>query len=155
MAVLSAIRTYLGLAIAIAAVCAAAAWVPGLVQRVQVPAGYGDHADLQPFSGRWLAPGPYGIGDLVAYRYGVREGDVGFGRVVALAGEGVRIERGVVMASGADAGFGAVPGLRRLPSVGPMIVPAGHVYVLSDHHGRDSSALGPIAPGMLLGRVRE
>jgi hypothetical protein len=137
-------------------ICAAAAWLPGYLNRVQVPGDYDDVPGLEGFKGYWLEPPPYRVGDLLAYRVGDGPEAVGFGRIVALEGDTVSVADNALVVSGkpVDGGAGVGNNLR-VKDVAPVVVPAGHYYVLSKGHARDSVVRGMIGPDVLLGKVRE
>jgi hypothetical protein len=154
--VISALRTILWFIVLTLVLVVAATKLPEQLNRVQVPADFEDQGGLVPMTGVWLAPPPYAAGDVVAYRFGDGPDDVGFGVVRALAGEQVRIIGGDLLVDDNDVPGWKDPGLYRgIHDVGPLTVPAGHLYVISTQHQRDSLAFGVIGPDQLLGKVRE
>lgn len=153
---ISALRTLIWFAVLTVALVVAVTKLPGQFNRVQVPPGYEDQGGLVPMTSVWLAPPPYAKGDVVAYRTGSGPEDVGFGVVRALGGARVQLVGGTLLIDGDEVSGGKVPDLYRgMHDVGPLTVPAGHLYVVSAHHQRDSLALGPISLDQTLGTVRE
>lgn len=152
MAMFPWLRPLIWLVVLAIAVVAGSSWLRTWLNRVQVPADFEDMSGIEAFSGHWLAPGPWRAGDLVAYRTGERKDDIGFGVVVALGGDRLRVSEGRLLVNGQAAGAmsGAFPGTTE---AGPLTIPDGHLYVVSTHHRYDSLALGTIAPDQVLGRV--
>jgi hypothetical protein len=153
----SDLRIYLRLAVMAVVVVAAAAWLPRWLNRVQIPEDYDDMSELQPFTTCWLAPGPYIHGSLVAFRHGPGERDIGFGRVAAVAGEVVELRAGKLLVAGAAASGWTQPGAASGPGpdLGPAVVPAGHLFVISARHRQDSTVHGMISLASVHGQVRE
>ncbi|MCX8039037.1 MAG: S26 family signal peptidase [Planctomycetota bacterium] len=150
------IRTLIGFAVFVVAVVFAATWLPAWLNRVQVPVDYDDLQGLEGGKGLWLEPPPYRAGDVLAYRLGPGPDDVGFGVVVALPGDSVRLSEGRLLVNGeAVRPWSPYQPLRGLAELGPLTVPAGHWFVVSTRHQRDSLAHGPIGAERVLGKVRE
>ncbi|HAT09011.1 MAG TPA: hypothetical protein DCS97_00070 [Planctomycetes bacterium] len=156
MAMFWALRTYAWFAFLVVGVCAAAAWLPSALNRVQAPQDYSDLSGIEGMEGYWLQPPPYLAGHLLAYRIGDGPDDIGFGRILAVPGDDLQVVAGHLQVGGAKLEGGAVAAiLPNLPEIGPLRIPAGQFFVLSDGHGRDSIARGLIGPDVILGRVRE
>ena len=153
----STVRLYVRFAVMAILVCAAAVWLPGWLTRVQVPGGYDDLPSLTPFEDYWLRPGPYAPGHLIVYRFGPAAGDLGFARVAAVAGDLLELRAGKLLVGGtACPGWNAAAALAYPPvGLGPVVVPAGHLFVLSDKHRDDSTVHGLIGAAAVLGRIRE
>lgn len=153
----STVRVYVRLVVMAIVVCAAAAYLPGWLTRVQVPDEYDDLAELTPFESYWLRPGPYAPGHLVAYRFGPKDGDIGFATVAAVAGDTLELRAGKLLVSGtASPEWNAAANLA-FPAVdlGPVVVPVGHLFVLSRKHRDDSTVNGMLGSAAVLGRIRE
>jgi hypothetical protein len=147
-----AVRNMIALVVLTLIIVAAASWLPGYLNRVQVPPEYEDIQGLPPMTGVWLAPAPWFAGDILAYRHGGGPDDVGFGFVAGLPGDVVRVAEGKLTVNGQS-----VPDWKDMKGsavLGPVVVPAGHVFVHSQGHRRDSMAFGMISPDMVLGKVR-
>lgn len=133
-----------------------ARWIPTQFSRAQVPIGYDDLDGLQEQTGVWLSGPPFNAGDAVAYRTGDGPEDVGFGFVAGLPGNRVTINGEQLLIDGVEAqNWRPVGTYRGLNELGPLIVPANHLFVISHEHQRDSLALGLIAPDRVLGKVKE
>lgn len=151
-----AIRTLIWFSALTIGLVAAATWLPGYLNRVQVPPDFEDLGGLTPMTGVWLSPPPFLAGDRVAYRTGDGPEDVGFAVVAGLPGDQVRLVGGQLMVGEAEVpGWRPYGGYRDLHDIGPLLVPAGHLYVVSKQHQRDSLSLGVIAPDQILGKLRE
>ena len=153
-----ALRTYIWFAALVVLVCMAAAWIPGWLARAQVPDGYDDVSlGGDKMSGVMLSPPPCRAGQMAAYRIGDGPDDIGFGRVIAVEGDTVEFREGRLFVSGNPIERWDPKSARRMPTgnLGPITIPANHIYVLSDRHQRDSIALGVIKPDVLLGSQRE
>jgi hypothetical protein len=92
------------------------------------------------------------VGDVVCYR--VNQGEDaqsnGFGYVVGLPGDSIRVERGIVQVNGTASKFS---GTTNLPNSGPLMIPMNHVYVVTSNHMTDSLAKGPLPAAALRGRL--
>jgi hypothetical protein len=153
----STVRVYVRLVVMAVVVCAAAAWLPGWLTRVQVPDEYDDLKELVPFETYWLRPAPYATGHIVVYRFGPADGDIGFARVAAVAGDTIELRAGKLLVSGtAYPGWNAAANQAYPPAgLGPVVVPAGHLFVLSNKHHDDSTVNGMLGAAAVLGRIRE
>lgn len=116
--------------------------------RVQRPGAAGD--PLVDVSLR-----PVQRGDVVAFVHG--DGDdrrIYLKRVIALPGETVSLQRGVVWLDGApaDATFGALDDRSDMPA---RRVPAGSIFVLGDNRGDsdDSRSFGPVPESAVIGKA--
>jgi signal peptidase I len=97
-------------------------------------------------------------GDIVVFRLQNEDGTVEglIKRVVAVPGDTVTVRDGIATVNGvreSTPSFVPSPGERA--SARPVVVPAGHVYVLGDNRpvALDSRDLGPIPLGAIKGRV--
>ncbi len=140
---MSWIRPLLSYALTLAVITALVLIVPRFL-RLQVPAGGADIARLEPGTGLNADCGfPFArlaAGDPIAFRTGgAADGDLGVGWVAAVAGDEVAVTGGRVQVGGRPAANGAAV---TLADRAPVVVPAGCVFVLSDHHRSDSLALG-------------
>lgn len=151
-----AIRTLLWFAVMIVGLITAATWLPAYLNRAQVPPGFEDISGLTPMTGVWLTPPPYLAGDVVAFRTGDGPEDLSFAFVAGLPGNSVRLVAGDLLVNDAEVPgwktFGTYGGIH---DIGPMTVPAGHLYVVSKEHQHDSLVMGVIGPDQILGKVRE
>jgi signal peptidase I len=124
-----------------------------------------------PFTDRWLIEGAAPrAGDVVLFadprggRFPLVK------RVVAVAGQTVAARRGVLLVDGAPqalevlgdghvierlAGVAHASGALDLAAFGPVVVPAGHVFVMGDNRAAslDSREMGAIPRRLLRGRV--
>jgi len=154
--VIWALRTLLWLAVLTVGLVAAATWLPAYLNRVQVPPDFEDIGGLTPMTGVWLTAPPYLAGDVVAYRIGDGPEDISFAIVAGLPGNEVRLSAGVLLVDGAEVRSWKESGTYRgIHDIGPLTVPANHLYVISKQHMHDSLALGVLAPEQLLGKVRQ
>jgi len=154
--VIWAIRTLIWFSALTIALVAAATWLPAYLNRVQVPPDFEDIGGLTPMTGVWLTAPPYMVGNALAYRIGDGPEDVSFAFVAALPGNSVRMLGDELQVDGVTVSNWHPCGLYRgILEVGPFIVPAGHLFVVSKQHMHDSLVLGVIGPDQILGRVRE
>lgn len=153
-----ALRTYIMFAALIVGLCAMAAVLPRWLNRVQVPANDGlrDISGLEPGQGYWLAPPPYQVGDLLAFRFGVGADDIGFGYVAGLPGDEIRLASGgkLVVGGREYQGWKRAGAFFEIDNAGPAVIPAGHFYLVSDTHDNDSTRHGVVGPDALLGKVK-
>jgi len=150
------LRNALWYAVLVIGLVAAVMYLPGYLNRAQVPPDFEDISGLTPMTGVWLEGPPYVVGDTVAFRTGEKASDVGFAFVAALPGNQVSLLGGVLQVDGKPASNWRPCGqYHGMPRVGPLTIPAGHLYVVSTQHQHDSLTLGPIGPDRLLGKVRE
>ncbi len=151
-----ALRTLLWFSVLAVALVAVARWLPAYLNRVQVPPDFEDIGGLTPMTGVWLTPPPYLAGDVIAYRIGDGPEDVSFGFVAALPGNEVRITGGELLVDGNEAAnWKEWGGYRGIHDVGPLTIPANHLYVISRQHMHDSLSQGAIGPDVIIGKVRE
>ncbi len=112
----------------------------------------GDHIIIDKFTGRWRPPA---IGDLVVFPE-PEVGSLAVKRVVALGGQTVALEDGLLHVDGVARDEPSVD-LRGVDSVyfGPVTVPVGSVFVMGDNRGEsiDSRTYGAIREDDLVGRV--
>lgn len=98
--------------------------------------------------------GPIARGDVVALRHDGPAAQTFLKRVVALPGERVWLDRGVVFVDGrrVDEPYVSFPDAR---SVAPVVVPPHAFFVLGDNRtqSEDSRAWGPIADGDVIGKA--
>lgn len=151
-----AIRAYVKLAVLITVVCIAAAVLPTWLARITIPEDYDDLRGLKSYSSVGIDPAPFPAACIVAFKVGRLPDEVALGRVAAVAGDTVewRDKRLYVQGKlfeGLDKN--SAPSLPA-PDMGPVVVPDGHVFVLSDAHRWDSLARGMIGPDVLLGKLR-
>lgn len=92
------------------------------------------------------------VGDPVAYRLGDQETTaLALGWIAALPGDEVAISGKAVMVNGKKAAHGDS---LDLPDRGPVMIPTGHCFVVSDHHLLDSVAYGPLPASAIRGHLR-
>lgn len=133
-----------------------ATYVPRHLARVQIAEGYEDVKGLTAFSSygvdRGVRMGQWRIGDALAFRANasMAESDMKLGYVAALPGDEIAMSGGMLLVNGRK-----VEGWEksRIDELGPLVVPAGHLWVRSDMHVYDSVALGPIPSSWLHGRI--
>jgi len=89
-------------------------------------------------------------GDLICFHIRTKV-EEGFGYIMGLPGERVGLESGAITIAGEH--ITDVNGGHRMADRAPTVVPANHVWVLSDHHRFDSFRLGPIPADLIIGRV--
>lgn len=151
------IRDYVRFAILTIIVCALATWLPGWLTCLPVPETYDDLSALTPNRTYWLRPGPFAPGQIVAFRHGPLPADVGFARIAAVGGDTIELRGGKLLITGQEyQGWNAAANAA-FPStdLGPVVVPADHLFVLSDRHRHDSTVHGMIGMAAVLGRIRE
>lgn len=114
--------------------------------------GVGDHILVDKLTGRWRDPA---IGDLVVFPE-PGGGALAVKRVVALGGQSVALEDGLLHVDGVPRDEPTIDH-RGVDSVyfGPVSVPDGSVFVLGDNRGEsiDSRTYGAIRVEDLVGRV--
>jgi hypothetical protein len=94
------------------------------------------------------------IGDAIAFRLGDQAGGTGqlcLGWIAALPGDEVAISDQAVFVNGSKTTHGD---LLTLPDRAPTMIPAGHCFVVSDHHQFDSLAYGPLPAAAICGKLR-
>ena len=112
----------------------------------------GDHVLVDKLSGQWRPPE---VGDLVVFRE-PQGGQLAVKRIVALEGQTVALEDGVLHVDGTARHESQVD-LAGVDSVyfGPVTVPVSSVFVMGDNRGEslDSRTYGAIPRDELVGRV--
>lgn len=112
----------------------------------------GDTVVVDKLTGRWRAPE---IGDLVVF-HDPRAGELAVKRVVALGGQEVALEDGVLHVDGVRRDGPGID-LEGVDSVyfGPVTVPVGAVFLMGDNRADsiDSRDFGPVRLDDLVGRV--
>ncbi len=94
------------------------------------------------------------IGDAIAFQMGNSAGGAGelsLGWIAAMPGDEVAIRDKAVFVNGSKTAHGDAVSL---PDRAPTMVPAGHCFVISDHHQFDSLAYGPLPASALRGKLR-
>jgi hypothetical protein len=157
MELLKQLLTY---AILVLIVGAGLVYIPKLTSRVQVPPDYVEIAvpDVEHYPSYSFQPldsvSALNRGDAVCYRIPNSDGGAygnGFGWVAGMPGDEVRIAAGKVTVNGTpSSASGAVNGS---PDMGPLVVPEGHVFVVSTMHMTDSVMRGPLPLSVLRGRL--
>jgi hypothetical protein len=154
--VIWALRTLVWFSLVAVGLVLLARWLPAYLNRAQVPPDFDDIAGLTPMSGVWLTAPPFLAGDVVAFRTGDGPEDISFGFVAALPGNEVRITGSTLQVDGTEpSNWKTWAGYHELAEVGPLAIPANHLYVISTQHQRDSLSQGVIGPDVILGKVRE
>ena len=123
--------------------------------RVQVPSGYSDIANLNEFTSyrvdQTVTLSAWRPSDVACWRLGAdADRAVNFGWIAALPGDQIQVHDGHLEVNGHVCPHGEVIAL---PDCGPVRIPDGHLYVVSDRHQNDSVAHGPLPISALRGRV--
>jgi signal peptidase I len=144
-----------------AAVIIALSWGIAQIPRCSRAVANHDYRDVTAvpaFEGRWY-DGTVTIeqlrrDDLIVFTRGTEQSvRYLFAYVGGLPGDQVEVRDGNLLINGRSVERGALG--KQNPDRLPFIVPAGHVYILSDAHIHDSIAHGPLPRAALLGRVTE
>lgn len=100
-------------------------------------------------------------GDVIIYEYPKDKQRAFIHRIIGLPGETLEIQGGRLLINGTALGepyavFSDSPFSRQRDQMGPIIIPAGHTFVMGDNrdHSMDSRAWGFLPVGNILGRVR-
>ena len=123
--------------------------------RVQVPTGYSDIANVNEFTSyrvdQTVTLSAWRPSDVACWRLGAdADQAVNFGWIAALPGDQIQVHDGHLEVNGHVCPHGDVIAL---PDCGPVRIPDGHFYVVSDRHQNDSVAHGPLPISALRGRV--
>jgi hypothetical protein len=123
--------------------------------RVQVPSGYSDIANVNEFTSyrvdQTVTLSAWRPSDVACWRLGAdADRAVNFGWIAALPGDQIQVHDGHLEVNGHVCPHGDVIAL---PDCGPVRIPDGHFYVVSDRHQNDSVAHGPLPISALRGRV--
>jgi hypothetical protein len=156
MELLKQLLTY---AVLIGLLIAGSIWIPRLTSRVQVPPDYSEIVvpDIEHYPSyayeKLLSVDGLKAGDTVCYQVPNSEGVAsnGFAWVAAVPGDEVRLAKGQLMVNGKASTTSGMAMDR--PDIGPLIIPANHVYVVTTTHRTDSLVRGPMPLGNLRGRV--
>lgn len=148
-----------------------------LVQAYQVASGsmlptlrIGDHILVEkyaygirsPLTGGQIIPvdAPQ-RGDVIIYEYPKEKERALLHRIIGMPGETLQIDRRRVLINGTPLGepyavFSDSPFSRLRDQIGPILIPAGHTFVMGDNrdHSMDSRVWGFLPVGDILGRVR-
>jgi signal peptidase I len=95
-------------------------------------------------------------GDVVVFRYPHDQTKSYIKRVIALPGDDLRIDHGVVWLNGRQLREGYVPRWYRDDrSMPEMVLPEGEYFVMGDHRSisSDSRDFGPVSRGLIYGRA--
>ncbi|MFW5751408.1 MAG: S26 family signal peptidase [Planctomycetota bacterium] len=92
-------------------------------------------------------------GDLIGYWRSEEKPKAAFAYVAGLPGDSIHIDQNGALIVNGQA-FDKGQALRGAGRRGAVVVPAGHLYVWSDGHQEDSTAKGPIAEALLIGKER-
>ena len=113
--------------------------------------GSGEYVLIDTIAYRFL---PIRRGEIVAFRHGPMPQESYLKRVIALPGERVGIERGIVRIEGAPLAESYVR-YRDARTVAELVVPADEFYVLGDNRANsdDSRDWGPVPRSAILGRA--
>ncbi len=111
----------------------------------------GEYVLIDTFAYRFHGPAR---GDIVAFHHDSANGELFIKRVIGIAGDRIRIERGVVYRNGRrlDEPYVRYPDHRSFPEV---TVPPHAVYVLGDNRAasEDSRAFGAVPDALLVGKA--
>lgn len=123
--------------------------------RVQVPSGYSDIANVNEFTSyrvdQTVTLSAWRPSDVACWRLGAdADRAVNFGWIAALPGDQIQVHDGHLEVNGHVCPHGDVIAL---PDCGPVRIPDGQFYVVSDRHQNDSVAHGPLPSSALRGRV--
>jgi hypothetical protein len=145
-------RPLIGLAVVAALTWGLLAWGPSLWGRAVVTSAYNDMDGIEAGRSYALEPGAsLGGGDVVCYRVGPDERQqTCFAWVAGTEGMRIEVRGGALLVDGAASRFKPPTDL---PDAGPLTVPAGHLFVVSQRHRLDSFAHGPIPLAAVRGRV--
>lgn len=154
-----AIQSYIKLAVLVTVVCFAAAWLPDYLNSVTVIAGYDDVRGLTTdaeYKTYRMVRTPAAIGDILAFKIGDLPDQIAFARVRALPGDTVEFKDSRLYVRGSLVEAYDPKKAPPLPAadLGPMVVPDGHYFVLSDGHQHDSFKHGMIGPDIQLGQLK-
>jgi hypothetical protein len=156
MELLKQLLTY---AVLVVILGAALVYIPKLTSRVQVPPDYSevtvpDVEHYPSYSYQVLdSVSALHQGEAVCYRVANAEGAAngnGFGWVAGLPGDEVRLVGGKLMVNGKPS---STSGSYDHPDLGPLLVPDGHVFVVTTLHSTDSLVRGPMPLSSLRGRL--
>jgi hypothetical protein len=156
--VLDTIKSLAIYALLLALVLGCAWMVPRFFTTVAIPAGYVEIDGLQELSSKRIDKtakiGDYGRGQGVCYRLGSDASeDARFAWVAGVPGDEIAMRDGKLLVNG-DV-FKQAPADPLLPNGGPAVVPAGHLFVVTNTHESDSFRNGPIPAAALHGRIAE
>ncbi|MBA3685433.1 MAG: S26 family signal peptidase [Planctomycetes bacterium] len=135
------------------------AWmVPRFFTTVAIPAGYVEIDGLQELASKRIDKtakiGNYARGQGVCYRLGSdSSAEARFAYVAALPGDQIAVRDGKLVVNGTV--FARAPADHLLSTAGPTVVPAGHLFVVTNTHESDSFRQGPIPAAALYGRIEE
>ncbi|MEK7414115.1 MAG: hypothetical protein AAB263_12445 [Planctomycetota bacterium] len=151
------LRTYIWYAGLIIGLGFAARYLPGYLNHLAIDIEYDrDCSEVELGSTYWLTKAPWRSGSIVAYHVGKNAEVIGFGRLVAYPGATLEWQAGNLLVDGALVrGWRPANQFRGNLDLGPLRLPAGYVYVISDGHRRDSVELGPIPIEAIIGGIRE
>lgn len=150
------IREYLLYAFLIAVVYATVTLVPRFASTVQVPPDWSDIEGLDNFATKGIDSRlPFSElrrDDPVCFRLGEQEDRAtNFGWIAALPGDLVLIEQGKLLVNGQANNRGMT---MHAPRMGPLRVPADHVFLVSSFHQHDSTVNGPLPASAIRGRLK-
>lgn len=148
------IRKSLSYAITIGVIIALVTIVPRFA-RLRVADGYTDIDGLEVErslnADTGVAFGSLAVGDPIAYRLSDQDGkNLCVGWIAAMPGDEVALRDKLVMVNGKKAVGGPI---EDAPPRAPVMIPAGHCYVVSSHHQLDSVAYGPIPAAAIRARL--
>jgi hypothetical protein len=145
-------RSLIGLAVVAVLTWGILAWGPSLWGRAVVTSAYNDMDGIEAGTSYALQPGASpAAGDVICYRVGPDERQqTCFAWVAGTEGMRIEVRAGVLLVDGAAS---PLKPPADVPDAGPLAVPSGHVFVVSQRHRLDSFAYGPIPLAAVRGRV--
>jgi len=148
--IISSIITY-GMLVAI--IWAGMYYLPR-IRSVVVPLDYGDINGLEASKSYWLDGGArvntMKDGEGIAFNFTTDAEQARFGWVAGRPGQSIEVNGGKLLVDGRPAAKGGdISGA----DLGPLVVPAGHVWLVSSGHRHDSFRYGPIPQSAILGSV--
>jgi hypothetical protein len=146
------VRPLLSLAVFAVVAWFLAVWIPPRMAAATVPESFTDQSGFRVGERYALdVERPPRTGDIVAVR--LDADTVGFARVHALPGQRIRLRAGALDVDDRPVSDWSVVHQPIAADLGPVVVPAGHLWLGTTGHRTDSLARGPIPRAQVLGIV--